>query len=106
VLELKEKLGPVNWQFMPTKKFESADFEAFLKLMPKNVKGRTIRHVVEVRHESFRNAEFVAMLRGYKVAAVMAGDSAFPQIADITASFVYARIMGTREDQSLGLPQR
>jgi uncharacterized protein YecE (DUF72 family) len=102
VLELKEKLGPVNWQFMPTKKFDAADFEAFLKLLPKKMEGQPIRHVVEARHESFRNAEFVALLREYGVAAVIAGDSAFPQIADITASFVYARIMGTQEDEPLG----
>jgi uncharacterized protein YecE (DUF72 family) len=106
VLELKEKLGPVNWQFMPTKKFDAADFEAFLKLLPKKLEGQTIRHVVEARHESFRNAEFVAMLRQYGVAAVIAGDSKFPQIADITAPFVYARIMGTREAEPLGYPNK
>jgi uncharacterized protein YecE (DUF72 family) len=106
VLELKEKLGPVNWQFMPTKKFEEADFEAFLKLLPKKVDGRTIRHAVEVRHESFRNAAFVAMLREYGVAAVIAGDSEFPQIADMTANFVYARIMGTQEGEPLGYPSK
>jgi uncharacterized protein YecE (DUF72 family) len=106
VLELKEKLGPVNWQLMPTKKFDSADFEAFLKLLPKNLEGRTIHHVVEVRHESFSNVDFIAMLREYGVAVVIAGDSEFPLIADITASFVYARIMGTRQDQLLGYPSK
>ena len=79
-----------------------ADFESFLKLLPKQLEGRTIRHVVEPRHESFRNMEFVAMLREYGVAAVLAGDSEYPQIADLTAPFVYARIMGTREDELLG----
>jgi uncharacterized protein YecE (DUF72 family) len=102
VLALKEKLGPVNWQFMPTKTFDEADFEAFLKLLPKQIDGRIIRHVVEVRHESFRNAAFVAMLREYGVAAAIAGDSKFPQIADMTANFVYARIMGTKMDEPLG----
>jgi uncharacterized protein YecE (DUF72 family) len=102
VLELKDKLGPVNWQFMPTKKFDPADFEAFLKLLPKQLNGRKIRHVVEARHESFRNPAFVALLREYGVAAVIAGDSPHPQIADITASFVYARIMGTQENEPLG----
>ncbi len=106
VLELQDKLGPVNWQFMPTKKFDAADVEAFLKLLPKRLEGRAIRHAVEARHESFRNAEFVAMLRQYGVAAVMAGDSEFPQIADITAPFVYARIMGTRQDEPLGYPNK
>ena len=102
VLELKEKLGPINWQFMATKKFDAADFEAFLKLLPKKVGSRAIRHAVEVRHESFKNAEFVAMARAYGVAIIIAGDSAFPQIADVTAPFVYARIMGTQEGEPPG----
>jgi len=102
VMELKDKLGPVNWQFMPSKKFDPADFEAFLKLLPKTVDGRAIRHVVEVRHDTFRTDEFVAMVRGYGVAIVLAADSGHPQIADITAPFVYARIMGTGESEPLG----
>jgi uncharacterized protein YecE (DUF72 family) len=106
VMELKQKLGPINWQFMPTKKFDPADFEAFLKLLPKRVDGRAIRHVVEVRHESFHSPEFVAAAREHGVAIVLAGDSDFPQIADITADFVYARIMGTREEQPLGYPPK
>ena len=102
VLELKDKLGPISWQFMPTKKFDAADFEAFLKLLPKSMEGRKIRHAVEVRHDSFRVPEFVAMAREHGVAIVMAGDSEFPQIADVTAPFVYARIMGTAEKEKLG----
>jgi uncharacterized protein YecE (DUF72 family) len=106
VLELKEKLGPISWQFMPTKKFDAADFEAFLKLLPKRIDGRAIRHAVEVRHESFKVPEFVAMARSHGVAIVVAGDSAYPQIADVTASFVYARIMGTQEKEKLGYPKK
>ena len=102
VMELKDKLGPINWQFMETKKFDAADFEAFLKLLPKSVEGRALRHVVEVRHDSFRNAEFVALAREHGVAIVVAGDSEFPQIADPTAPFVYARIMGTSEGKKFG----
>lgn len=97
VLELKDKLGPINWQFMATKRFDPADFEAFLKLLPKTVEGRTIRHAVEVRHESFKVPEFVDLLCAHEVAVVTAGDSDFPQIADATAPFVYVRIMGTQE---------
>lgn len=104
LMELKDKLGPVNWQFMATKKFDAADFEGFLKLLPKRVEGRTIRHAVEVRHDSFRTPDFVAMARAYGVAIVVAGDSDFPQIADVTAPFVYARIMGTREGEAQGYP--
>jgi uncharacterized protein YecE (DUF72 family) len=102
VLELKDKLGPINWQFAPTKQFDAEDFENFLKLLPQEVEGRAIRHAVEVRHESFVDPAFVALLRKYGVAAVVAGDSKYPQIADVTAPFVYARIMGTTEKPANG----
>jgi uncharacterized protein YecE (DUF72 family) len=102
VLELKDKLGPINWQFATTKQFDAEDFEGFLQCLPKTVEGRAIRHAVEVRHESFRVPEFVALLRKYDVAVVVAGDSDYPQIADVTAPFVYARIMGTTEDAADG----
>jgi uncharacterized protein YecE (DUF72 family) len=102
VMELKDKLGPINWQLMPTKKFDPTDFEAFLKLLPKEVGGRALRHVVEVRHDSFRSPVFVALVRRHGVAVAIAADSAYPQVADATAPFVYARIMGTKETAELG----
>ncbi|MGN6317591.1 DUF72 domain-containing protein [Trinickia sp.] len=102
VLALKNKLGPINWQFATTKQFDAEDFDAFLSLLPKKVDGRAIRHAVEVRHESFRHPEFVSLLREHEVAVVVAGDSEHPQIADVTAPFVYARIMGTVESEDLG----
>jgi uncharacterized protein YecE (DUF72 family) len=102
LLELKNKLGPINWQFAATKVFDPADFEAFLKLLPKRVEGREIRHAVEVRHDSFCNPDFVALLREYSVAVVSAADGKYPQLADVTAPFVYARIMGTTEGEPLG----
>jgi uncharacterized protein YecE (DUF72 family) len=102
VMELKDKLGPINWQFMPTKKFEPADFRAFLQLLPRQAQGRELRHAVEVRHESFRCTEFIAMVREHGVAVVIAADSAYPQIADATAPFAYARIMGTQAGEALG----
>jgi uncharacterized protein YecE (DUF72 family) len=102
VLLLKKKLGPVNWQFAPTKKFDKEDFEAFLKLLPASIEGQQLRHAVEVRDDTFRTPEFIALARKYKVAVVLAGDSEYPQIADITAPFVYARIMGTTDKQAKG----
>jgi uncharacterized protein YecE (DUF72 family) len=102
VLLLKDKLGPVNWQFMATKKFDPDDFEGFLRLLPKSIDDRPIRHAVEVRHDSFKSSVFIALARQYGVAVVMAGDSEFPQIADITAPFVYARIMGTSDGETKG----
>jgi uncharacterized protein YecE (DUF72 family) len=104
VTELKEKLGPVNWQFMATKKFDMGDFEAFLELLPKKVGGLAIRHVVEVRHDSFKDEAFVALCRKHGVGIVFAADSEFPLIADVTTDFVYARIMGTSAKEKLGYP--
>ncbi len=102
VTELKSKLGPVNWQFAGTKRFDPDDFAAFLALLPSSVDGLAIRHAVEVRNESFRTAEFVDLARAHAVAVVVAGDSAFPLIADPTAPFVYVRIMGTTDAEKLG----
>jgi len=106
VTELGAKLGPINWQFAPTKKFDAEDFKAFLKLLPQRVDGHAIRHALEVRHESFRNPEFIALAREHGVAIVVAGDSKYLQIADLTAPFVYARIMGTEETHALGYTGR
>ena len=106
VLELKNKLGPINWQLAPTKQFDADDIEAFLNLLPHKVDGREIRHALEVRHESFRDEAFVALARKHGVAIVMAGDSKYPQIADITAKFVYARIMGTTEQVEQGYDEK
>ncbi|MBN9455766.1 MAG: DUF72 domain-containing protein [Bosea sp.] len=103
--ELRHKLGPINWQFMPTKKFDPEDFEAFLKLLPKELDGIALRHAVEVRHDSFRSPDFVALLRSYGVAAITSADADYTQIADVTAPFVYARIMGTREAEPKGYPE-
>jgi len=102
VLDLKDKLGPINWQFATTKKFDPDDFAAFLKLLPARVEGRAIRHAVEVRHESFFTPDFVALAREHGVAIITAADSDYPQIADPTAPFVYARIMGTQEGETDG----
>ncbi|MEO7208128.1 MAG: DUF72 domain-containing protein [Steroidobacteraceae bacterium] len=102
ITELKNKLGPINWQFLPTKQFDAADFEAFLKLLPREIARRPLRHAVEVRHESFRTPAFIALARKHGVAVVVAGDSSYPQIADPTAPFIYARIMGTKKTEAQG----
>lgn len=104
VMELKHKLGPINWQFMATKAFDTADFKAFLKLLPRTAEGFELRHAVEARHESFRVPEFVDMARRHGVAVVTAGDAPYPLIPDATAPFVYARIMGTQPGEPLGYP--
>jgi uncharacterized protein YecE (DUF72 family) len=102
VTRLEAKLGPVNWQFATTKRFDAEDFAAFLKLLPASVDGLAIRHAIEVRNNSFKTPEFVALARAHGVAIVIAGDSEYPQIADVTAPFVYARIMGATEKEENG----
>jgi uncharacterized protein YecE (DUF72 family) len=87
VMHLKEKLGPVNWQFLPTKQHDPADFETFLKLLPKSIEGRRVRHAVEVRHDSFRTGEFVDLLRAYGIGIVLTDKDGFPHIPDVTSSF-------------------
>jgi uncharacterized protein YecE (DUF72 family) len=102
VLQLEAKLGPVLWQLHPGKKFEPGDFAAFLALLPATVKGRDIRHVVEVRHESFRTPEFIDLLRKFSVAPALVDSDKHPLIADVTADFVYARLQRTSEKNSAG----
>jgi uncharacterized protein YecE (DUF72 family) len=102
VLELGPKLGPVLWQMAPFKKFEPEDFEAFLALLPKQLDGKAIRHVVEVRHESFVAPEFVSLLRKYSVAPVLVESDKHPLIADVTADFVYCRLQKTAEKVPTG----
>jgi uncharacterized protein YecE (DUF72 family) len=102
ITRLKRKLGPINWQFMATKKFDAADFAVFLSLLPKTHEGVALRHAVEVRHESFACEEFVTLCRRHGVAIIAGCDAEFPCIADVTADFVYARLMGTTEKEKLG----
>lgn len=106
VTALKTKLGPINWQFAPTKRFDPEDFGAFLALLPASVDGLTIRHAVEVRHDSFCSPAFVALARAHGVAIVIAADGEYPQIGDVTSPFVYVRIMGTTEAHQSGYSSR
>jgi uncharacterized protein YecE (DUF72 family) len=102
VLELKSKLGPILWQMAPTKKFDPEDFEGFLALLPKERDGKAIRHVVEVRHESFLVPAFIELLRKYSVAVVLVESGKHPLIPDVTSDFVYARLQGTSEKEKTG----
>jgi uncharacterized protein YecE (DUF72 family) len=100
--ELGAKLGPILWQFMPTKAFDPEDFGAFLKLLPARQEGVSLRHALEVRHESFRDPAFVAMARKAGAAIVFADSSAHPQFAEVTADFVYARLQDAHEAEPCG----
>lgn len=105
IVELGDKLGPILWQFMATKKFDAADFGAFVKLLPASHEGVTLRHAVQVRHESFAVPEFVAMCRDAGVAIVYAHSPEYPAIADVTGDFVYARLESGEDDNPLCYPE-
>jgi uncharacterized protein YecE (DUF72 family) len=92
VTELGEHLGPLLWQFAPTKKFDEADFGGFLELLPGTFNGRALRHVIEVRHDSFKTPEFMTLLRKFALPVVFTDHAKYPNIADLTGDFVYARL--------------
>jgi uncharacterized protein YecE (DUF72 family) len=121
VFNLREKLGPFLWQFPPNFHFDAEKMEHFLSLLPHDsdealalalkheprMKGRTalevdkkrkLRHAVEIRHESFADEAFIALLRKYKVAVVVADTAGkWPLIEDVTADFMYLRLHGEKE---------
>jgi uncharacterized protein YecE (DUF72 family) len=104
VTELGDKLGPLLWQLAPFKKFDPDDLDAFLALLPEKASGLKLRHVVEVRSNSFLVPEFVALLRKHNVALVYADSDDYPAISDVTADFVYARLQRSQEKQATGYP--
>lgn len=100
--ELRGKLGPILWQFMPTKVFDAGDFAAFLKLLPSSVEGQPPRHVLELRHASFMCDEFLDLARAHRVATVFADSPVHPSFADVTGDFVYARLMQSQAGIATG----
>ncbi|SEW21871.1 DUF72 domain-containing protein [Luteibacter sp. 329MFSha] len=121
VLALREKLGPMLWQFPPNFRFEPATFEAFLAMLPSSMEAAVrlgrghdahlkrepwlqvetnhrMRHAVEIRHESFVDPAFIALLRKYGVGFVIADTAGrFPRYFDVTAPFVYVRLHGDKK---------
>ncbi len=120
-LALREKLGPILWQMPPSFKYDAPRLEEFFKQLPRDtaaalalgwnhdakVNGHTylaahsnkrIRHALEIRHTSFENEEFIALLRKHDVAAVVADTAGkWPLIEDITSDFMYLRLHGDEE---------
>jgi uncharacterized protein YecE (DUF72 family) len=120
VLRLKEKLGPFLWQLPRNFAFDEARLDAFLTLLPRDtdaaarlaerhdhrVAGRSwigpqpnrkLRHAIEIRHPSFENPAFIALLRRHNVALVFADGYGLPYFEDVTADFLYLRLHGAEE---------
>lgn len=114
-MALGSRLGPFVWQLPPNMKFDAARIETFLKLLPHDpdtlvalarrhdektkapyleAKGiETVRHAIEVRHDSFADPAFIDMMRAHDVAVVIADTDKWPNL-DLTASFAYCRLQG------------
>lgn len=102
IVELGDRLGPILWQFAPTKKFDEGDFGAFLDLLPKSHGGLPLRHCVEVRNASFVDPAFVKLCRDKNVAICISENEQYPLIADVTADFVYSRLLMGSDDIPTG----
>jgi len=130
LLELGDKLGPLLWQFPPQLSFDEERFDRFFRLLPRDTgaalelarahdgrlegraglkAGRTrrLRHAVEIRHGSFANEAFIALLRRHRVALVVADTARrWPLLEDLTADFVYVRLHGDKELYASGYEGR
>ncbi|MCW3148096.1 DUF72 domain-containing protein [Stutzerimonas stutzeri] len=130
IFALRDKLGPLLWQFPPSFRYEPDTFEAFLAQLPHDTaaalaiaKGceprmagrsllqidrkRRLRHAVEIRHESFVDASFVALLRKHRVALVVADTAGkWPYREDLTSDFVYIRLHGAEQLYTSGYTEQ
>lgn len=121
LFNLKEKLGPILWQFPPNMKFDPGRFEEFMAMLPHDTSAalalarrrdarltgraalkvdaqRPVRHAIEIRHPSFLEPGFIDLLRRYGIALVIADTGErWPQPHDVTADFVYMRLHGATE---------
>jgi uncharacterized protein YecE (DUF72 family) len=103
---LGDRLGPILWQFLPTRKFDADDIAGFLDLLPDKHAGLALRHAVEVRHDSFMDERWLALARERGVATVFTDSPDHPSFGDITGDFVYARLMRSRASQAAGYPAK
>lgn len=106
VLALKHRLGAINWQFAPTRKFDPDYFAAFLNALPRKRGKMELRHAIEVRHESFRDPRFADLLREHGCALVFSDEPDWPTPDVETADFAYARLQCSRADVKTGYPPK
>jgi uncharacterized protein YecE (DUF72 family) len=104
IASLGDRLGPIVWQFDQGPPLQRDTFAQFLALLPTQVEGRRLRHVIDVRDHAFVDKDYVALLREHNMAGVFTDSPEHPSFADVTADFVYARLMQTRSDIPDGYP--
>ena len=104
ITRLKEKLGPINWQFPGTRKFDAEYFNAFLSVLPKEKDKQSLRHALEVRGLGFDVPEFYDLLTKHGATVVYAEDDEFPKLRHQGSSFAVARLMQSQSDETGGYP--
>jgi uncharacterized protein YecE (DUF72 family) len=82
--------------------FDAADIGAFLEALPHTLDGLPLRHVLEVRHKTFMDPAYVELAKKHSVATVFAHTDEFPNFADVTADFVYARLRKAEATEETG----
>lgn len=100
--EFGQRLGPILWQLRPSRVFDHDDLATFLDQLPRELDGRPLRHVLEVRHASFVCEAYVDLARAHGVATVFTDSQSYPNLADITADFIYARLMDSQSTVKTG----
>jgi uncharacterized protein YecE (DUF72 family) len=100
--ELQDRLGPILWQFMATKKFDYDDFAGFFDLLPKTLEGQPLQHVIEVRNATFADPKFVGLCRDHGMAICNSENENYPLIPDVTSDFVYLRLISASDDIPTG----
>jgi len=96
--ELGDRLGPILWQLPPSRRFDADDLAAFLDQLPADLDGQPLRHVLEVRHPSFRSEPYVALARSHRIPTVFTDSPEHPSLADPTGDFIYARLMRSADE--------
>jgi uncharacterized protein YecE (DUF72 family) len=106
ITQLKDKLGPINWQFPETRKFDAEYFGTFLSVLPKEKDGLRLRHALEVRGSGFDTPAFHDLLSKYGATVVYAEDDDFPKVRHEGGDFAVARLMQSRADEPEGYPKK
>lgn len=104
IAQLSDKLGPILWQLMPTTAFDAANVEAFVKLLPREVRGRPLRHVLDVRHPGFASEAYLDLLARHGCTTVYTDHPAFPAIPHARSDLAYLRLMRSEADCATGYP--
>ena len=103
--ELGAKLGPIFWQMAPYKKYDDAEMRAYFDMLPEKLGKLKLRHALEVRHESFKDAAFLKLARERNIAVVTVESEKHPLIIEPTADFAYARLELTQASEPTGYPK-